>query len=235
MSTTDVAVIHPSHYTRGKIEVWDFIKDQGLNYDRGNVVKYICRAGHKPADEGVTDKDPSVVLLENKMKELQDINKVIAYAQHEADDIQRQIDEINAERPVTIRLNHGITPEMAEDGKFDTDLVETQLTNVRQLPAPTYAFDFSKIGSDLEEAGVNLKKLAQTEAADRTAQLKGDIATTLNDGGKVSAKTIVGNLRDLAELENHPLDPGTERRIKDAVDKYNRDRETLDVLRQELE
>jgi uncharacterized protein DUF3310 len=38
---------HPRHYTRGKIEVWDFIVDQGLNYLLGNVCKYICRAGHK--------------------------------------------------------------------------------------------------------------------------------------------------------------------------------------------
>ena len=33
----------PIHYTRGNIEVWDFISDQGLNYFRGNAIKYICR------------------------------------------------------------------------------------------------------------------------------------------------------------------------------------------------
>ena len=38
---------HPSHYTRGKIEVIDFIKDQQLPYHLGNVIKYIARAGHK--------------------------------------------------------------------------------------------------------------------------------------------------------------------------------------------
>lgn len=35
---------HPSHYTRGRIEV---IEDQQLPYHLGNVIKYIARAGHK--------------------------------------------------------------------------------------------------------------------------------------------------------------------------------------------
>lgn len=41
------AVNHPSHYTRGKIEVIDFIEDQQLLYHLGNVIKYIARAGYK--------------------------------------------------------------------------------------------------------------------------------------------------------------------------------------------
>lgn len=40
-------VNHPPHYTRGKIEVIDFIEDQHLPYHLGNVIKYIARAGHK--------------------------------------------------------------------------------------------------------------------------------------------------------------------------------------------
>ena len=40
----------PAHYTRGAIEVWDFIRDQNLNYHLGNVIKYICRAGYKDDD-----------------------------------------------------------------------------------------------------------------------------------------------------------------------------------------
>lgn len=38
---------HPSRYTRGKIEVIDFIEDQQLPYHLGNVIKYIARAGYK--------------------------------------------------------------------------------------------------------------------------------------------------------------------------------------------
>ena len=44
-------VIHPSHYTSGKIEVIDFITDQKLDFCLGNVVKYISRAGKKEGDE----------------------------------------------------------------------------------------------------------------------------------------------------------------------------------------
>lgn len=43
----DDAVDHPRHYTRGNIEVMDFIIDQGLNFPLGSAVKYICRAGYK--------------------------------------------------------------------------------------------------------------------------------------------------------------------------------------------
>jgi hypothetical protein len=59
-------VNHPSHYTKGKIEVADFIADQKLNFDRGNAVKYVCRAG---------SKDPE--------KEIQDLEKAIWYIKHE--------------------------------------------------------------------------------------------------------------------------------------------------------
>ena len=60
------SVSHPSHYNKGKIEVWDFISDQGLNFDRGNAIKYICRAGTKDPD-----------------KEIQDLKKAIEYINHE--------------------------------------------------------------------------------------------------------------------------------------------------------
>ena len=38
---------HPSHYNKGKIEVIDFIEDQGLSFHLGNVIKYVARAGSK--------------------------------------------------------------------------------------------------------------------------------------------------------------------------------------------
>jgi hypothetical protein len=45
--TKEDVINHPSHYTRGNIEVIDFIEDQQLPYHLGNVIKYIARAGHK--------------------------------------------------------------------------------------------------------------------------------------------------------------------------------------------
>ena len=40
----------PDYYQRGNIEVWDFIRDQNLNYHLGNLIKYLCRAGYKADD-----------------------------------------------------------------------------------------------------------------------------------------------------------------------------------------
>lgn len=40
-------VNNPAHYTTGGIETIDFIEAKQLNYNLGNVVKYITRADHK--------------------------------------------------------------------------------------------------------------------------------------------------------------------------------------------
>jgi len=40
-------VNNPPHYTTGGIETIDFIEAKSLNYNLGNVVKYITRADHK--------------------------------------------------------------------------------------------------------------------------------------------------------------------------------------------
>ena len=55
----------PSHYTRGNIEVWDFIRDQQLNYHLGNAIKYICRAGYK--DSKQQDLEKAIHYLENEL------------------------------------------------------------------------------------------------------------------------------------------------------------------------
>jgi hypothetical protein len=40
-------VNHPEHYKVGGIETIDFIEAKKLNYNIGNVVKYLTRADHK--------------------------------------------------------------------------------------------------------------------------------------------------------------------------------------------
>ena len=63
----------PSYYQRGSIQVWDFIRDQGLNFHLGNSIKYICRYGHKG----------------DYNAQLSDINKAIHYLENERDHLQR--------------------------------------------------------------------------------------------------------------------------------------------------
>lgn len=41
------AVVHPSHYNFGTIEVITVVEDWDLNFNEGNVVKYVGRARHK--------------------------------------------------------------------------------------------------------------------------------------------------------------------------------------------
>ena len=40
----------PAWYTDGGYPTWDFIRDMGLSYEEGNVVKYLSRAGKKTED-----------------------------------------------------------------------------------------------------------------------------------------------------------------------------------------
>ena len=54
-SPTDDNVNHPAYYTDGQIEVSDFIADKNLNFFRGNVVKYVTRAGKKDPSKEVED------------------------------------------------------------------------------------------------------------------------------------------------------------------------------------
>lgn len=63
-------VNHPAHYTKGKIEVADFIADQKLNFDRGNAVKYVCRAGSKDPDKEIQDLEKAIWYINHEIKTL---------------------------------------------------------------------------------------------------------------------------------------------------------------------
>ena len=62
MATT----VGPDYYNRGTIEVWDFIRDQDLNYHLGNAIKYIARAGHKY--DAICDLTKAIHYLENEIE-----------------------------------------------------------------------------------------------------------------------------------------------------------------------
>ena len=58
-------VNHPKHYNMGKYEVIDVIEDFGLNFNLGNVIKYIARAGHK--DNRQQDLEKALFYLEREL------------------------------------------------------------------------------------------------------------------------------------------------------------------------
>ena len=56
----------PAYYQRGSSDVWDFIREQGLNFHLGNAIKYICRAGYK--DSKIQDLEKAIHYLENELE-----------------------------------------------------------------------------------------------------------------------------------------------------------------------
>ena len=60
----------PDHYQLGKIEVWDFIVDQDMDYLLGNVIKYVCRAGAKPGESREDDLLKAIAYLNRALKDV---------------------------------------------------------------------------------------------------------------------------------------------------------------------
>ena len=58
----------PPHYQKGQIQVWDFIADQKLDYFKGNVVKYVCRAGSKSGESELDDLMKAKVYVEKAIE-----------------------------------------------------------------------------------------------------------------------------------------------------------------------
>ena len=92
----------PSYYKRGTVEVWDFIRDQELNYHLGNAIKYICRAGHKGID-GKSLQDAYI----------KDLTKAIHYLQNELES------QILSQRP-----SKGIPEKFPGQEQYDASFTE---------------------------------------------------------------------------------------------------------------
>tara|TARA_R100000458_G_C8267125_1_gene242115 strand:- start:1474 stop:1761 length:288 start_codon:yes stop_codon:yes gene_type:complete len=56
----------PEYYRRGSIQPWDFIRSSELNFHLGNVIKYVCRAGHKGDD--IEDLKKAIHYLQNEVE-----------------------------------------------------------------------------------------------------------------------------------------------------------------------
>ena len=52
--------INPDHYRKGGVETIDFIEAKGLDYNLGNAVKYISRAGLKDPTKYVEDLEKAI-------------------------------------------------------------------------------------------------------------------------------------------------------------------------------
>lgn len=64
-------ISHPSHYTAGrKYEPRKVIADWGLNFNLGNAVKYVSRAGRK--GDKIEDLQKAIQYIEFEIEELED-------------------------------------------------------------------------------------------------------------------------------------------------------------------
>ena len=61
-------VDHPTHYNRGKYEAIDVIEDWQMNFNLGNALKYLSRAGHK--DDIVQDLKKAKWYIDREIQRL---------------------------------------------------------------------------------------------------------------------------------------------------------------------
>ena len=69
----DESVIVPSYYNKTNMSVIDIIDEYELNFNKGNIIKYVLRSGKKSKDT-----------------EIQDLQKAIRYCQMEIERIQKR-------------------------------------------------------------------------------------------------------------------------------------------------
>ena len=81
----------PTYYQRGSCDVWDFIREQQLNFHLGNAIKYICRAGYK--DSKIQDLEKAIHYLENELEHEKNLH--IGTSKTVSEDVQSE------ERPFT--------------------------------------------------------------------------------------------------------------------------------------
>ena len=70
----DESVIIPSYYNKANMSVIDIIDEYELNFNKGNIIKYILRSGKKSKDT-----------------EIQDIQKAIRYCQMEIERLNKKL------------------------------------------------------------------------------------------------------------------------------------------------
>lgn len=73
-SESDISA--PSHYVSGrKYEPKDVIRDWGLNFNLGNVVKYISRNGRKSGESAIKDLKKAMTYIKFEIEALESEGK----------------------------------------------------------------------------------------------------------------------------------------------------------------
>lgn len=62
---------HPDYYNAGGIEAIDYIEAHSLNFNLGNVIKYVTRAGYKPDENALIALEKAHWYLEREITRLE--------------------------------------------------------------------------------------------------------------------------------------------------------------------
>ena len=71
---TDNSVLSPSYYNKENMSVSDIVDEYELNFNKGNIIKYVLRSGKKQADT-----------------EIQDLQKAMRYCQMEIERLNKRL------------------------------------------------------------------------------------------------------------------------------------------------
>lgn len=71
---TDNSVLSPSYYNKENMSVSDIVDEYELNFNKGNIIKYVLRSGKKQADT-----------------EIQDLQKAMRYCQMEIERLNNRL------------------------------------------------------------------------------------------------------------------------------------------------
>lgn len=85
-------ISHPAHYCHGRYEPKDVIRDWHLNFNLGNVVKYIARAGHK--DDILQDLKKARQYLDFEIEALEEENTIYRNTVKELESIVNALQDI---------------------------------------------------------------------------------------------------------------------------------------------
>ena len=116
-------VNNPHHYKSGGIEVRVFINSQGFNFDIGNVIKYISRAGIKTPNK-LIDLEKALNYINDEIKKE---NSALQFEQ--TNNFISGSEYINSQKHLTENLKNVIlllTKETQEDKVFLSDLISAR-------------------------------------------------------------------------------------------------------------
>jgi hypothetical protein len=72
---TDNNIIKPSYYNKTSMSVSDIVDEYELNFNKGNIIKYVLRSGKKSKDTEVQDLEKAKRYIEIEIERLTKLNK----------------------------------------------------------------------------------------------------------------------------------------------------------------